>query len=64
MILTPEELNILAHVVVDPLAWADHAAATVGEYAVREKIEKYRAEYTEQSALPDYKNRSQRDAEL
>ena len=56
--LTAEEKVILAHVVVDPQAWADHAAATVGTWAVKAKVDKYRADYQAKKALVGYKNRA------
>ena len=59
--LTAEEKAILAHVVVDPQAWADHAAKTVGDWAVKAKVEKYKADYLAKKDLPDYKTRAQRE---
>lgn len=64
MTLTTEQLAILAHVVIDPQAWADHAAATIGEDVVLAKIEKYRAAYLAAKDLPEYKTRAEREAEL
>jgi hypothetical protein len=61
MELTQNELNILAHVVIEPTAWVSHALETQGEEAVKAKIEKYKPIY--ESALAeqgsDYKNRKQ-----
>lgn len=62
MELTAEDRAILAHVVVDPDAWTAHALATVGEWAVMNKINKYRADYLAEKDLPGYKNRADRDA--
>lgn len=60
MTLTTEQLAILAHVVADPQAWADHAATTVGEEVVLTKIEKYRADWTKNKDLPGYKTAAER----
>lgn len=64
MNLTSEQLAILAHVVIDPQGWADHAADTVGPNAVLAKIEKYRTEYEAAVVLPGYKTRAEREAAL
>lgn len=61
MILTEEQFAILAYVVVDPQAWADHAEATIGTAAVIAKIEKYRAGYDAEKSLPCYKTRAERE---
>ena len=55
--LTAEEKAILAHVVIDPQAWADHAAQAVGIQAVKAKIDKYKADYQAKKDLVGYKNR-------
>jgi len=60
--LTLEGKAVLAHVVVDPDAWVEHALKTVGESAVKAKIERWKPEYLAQKDLPDYKNRAERDA--
>jgi len=62
MEITIEDKAILAHVVIDPDAWVEHALATIGEKAVTAKIERYRAEYLAKKDLPDYMNRAERDA--
>lgn len=60
MILTQEQLNILAHVVTSPQAWADHASVTVGDEAVLAKIDKYKSAYEAESKNPSYLPRLQR----
>lgn len=64
--LTELEHNIVAHVVVDPVAWWDHAnhedRKVDAEQALAEKIARHSEEYLAASAEPDYKNRAQRDA--
>ena len=64
--LTDEERSILAHIVVDPQAWADHAEVTVGAAAVLNKIEKYRAAYKAAKTAegPRYKTRAEKCAVL
>lgn len=65
-ILSAEDLEIIGHVVVDPVAWAEHAHADLQANPVRAKIEKYRADYlAERERLgAAYKNRAQRDAAI
>lgn len=65
MKLTQEQTNVLAHIVVDPTSWANHAFETYGEEAVLAKIEKYKPMYEAalESEGSNYKNRVQRDAE-
>lgn len=60
--LTEYQRAVLAHVVVDPDAWATHAVAAVGESAVVEKVEKYRAGYENEKARlgGSYQTRAQR----
>ena len=62
MKLTSEEFSILAHIVVAPQEWADHAEQSVGLSAVLNKIEKYRASWLEEKDLPDYKTRAERES--
>lgn len=62
MNLTSEQFAILAHVVLDPQGWADHAAATLREEAVEAKVDKYRAEYVAVKDQPGYKTRAEREA--
>lgn len=73
-----EEAAILAHVIVDPQAWIDNAIANNLEWAIQEKVEKYRQDYLDAKYLsitvdpetgietrvenPDYLNRAERDA--
>ena len=57
--LTQEQKDILAHVVENPQAWADHA----GEEAMLAKVEKYHQAYldTKASMGKDYTTRKQRE---
>lgn len=64
MNLTPEQFAILAHVVIDPQGWADHALATIGAEAVDAKVDRYRAEYLAARDRPGYKTRAEREASL
>jgi len=60
--LTDEERAILAHVVIDPDAWAAHALVTdPGGKALAAKIAKYRDDYLTKKDLPEYKTRAERD---
>lgn len=58
-----EDKAVLAHVVIDPDEWVEHALNTVGEQAVTAKIEKYRADYLAKKDLPNYKTRAEREEE-
>ena len=62
MELTKVEKAILAHVVVDPDAWVEHAVKTVGESAVMSKIYKWKPTYELEKAKPNYMGRVARDA--
>ena len=62
MKLTDEEEAILAHVVVDPDVWVAHALATVGEKAVKAKIDRWRPIYEKEANKPNYKNRMARES--
>lgn len=59
--LTQEDRAILAHVVVDPDTWADHASAVIGDWAVTEKIKKSRADYLAKKDVIGYKTRADRE---
>ena len=61
MNLSVEDKAILAHIVMDPDAWVEHALATVGEQAVTAKIEKYKADYLAKKDLPGYQTRAERE---
>ena len=63
MNISLEDKAILAHVVIDPDEWVEHALATVGEQAVTAKIEKYRADYLLKKDLPGYQTRAEREAD-
>ena len=62
MKLSIEDKAILAHVVIDPDAWVEHAIATIGEWAITAKIEKYRDDYLAKKDLPGYQTRAEREA--
>ena len=62
MHLTDHDRAVLAHMVIDVDAWVAHAEAEVGENAVTGKIARYSAAYDAAAALPNYKNRVERDA--
>jgi hypothetical protein len=76
--LSQEDQAVLTHCIVDPQAWIDNAIANNLEFAIQEKINKYRQEYLDTKYLsitidpetnletrienPDYLNRAERDA--
>jgi len=62
MELSIEDKAILAHVVLDPDVWVEHALEHGGESAVIAKIKRYRSDYLVKKDLPDYMNRAERDA--
>ena len=64
MKLSIEDKAILAHVVIDPDAWVEHAIATIGEWAITAKIEKYRDDYLAKKDLPGYQTRAEREADV
>ena len=64
MELSEEERAVLAHVVVNVDEWVENAIAVVGEIAVTEKIDAYRAEHLQAVQLPDYKARAERDEDI
>jgi hypothetical protein len=57
-----ENQSVLKHCIVDPDAWVTHAIATVGQWAVDEKIAKYRQDYLDHKYDDDYQTRAERDA--
>ena len=64
--LTQNEKNVLAHVVVDPAAWWDHAVATgkVDEEAVlSDKVARWQQSYDTASAEAGYAPRAERTDE-
>jgi hypothetical protein len=61
MELSEEDRAVLAHVVVNVDEWVGNAIAVVGEIAVTDKIDAYRAEYLQAVQLPGYKVRADRD---
>jgi hypothetical protein len=64
MELSEEDRAVLAHVVVNVDEWVANAIAVVGEIAVTEKIDAYRAEYLLAVQSPDYKVRADRDEDI
>ena len=76
--LSQEDQAVLTHCIVDPQAWIDNAIANNLEFAIQEKINKYRQEYFDAKYLSitidpetnletrienlDYLNRAERDA--
>lgn len=65
MQLTDYQRSVLAHVVIDPDAWANHAIETVGEQAVIEKVERYASEYEADKATlgAAYETRAEREVQ-
>ena len=61
MELSEEDRAVLAHVVVNVDEWVENAIAMVGEIAVTEKIDAYRAECLQAFQLPGYKVRADRE---
>ena len=61
MEITNEDRAILNHVVIDADEWISHALATVGEWAVIEKINRYRSDYLAQKDKPGYQTRAERE---
>jgi hypothetical protein len=64
MELSEADRAVLAHVVVNVNEWVGNAIAVVGETAVTEKIDAYRAEYLQAVELPGYKVRAERDESI
>lgn len=62
MVLSAEDKAVLAHVVIDPDAWVAHALATVGEWAIVAKIERYRVDYLAKKDLAGYQTRAERES--
>lgn len=76
--LSQEDQAVLTHCIVDPQTWIDNAIANNLEFAIQEKINKYRQEYIAAKypvvgidpetnletriENPDYLNRAERDA--
>jgi hypothetical protein len=60
--LSQEDQAVLTHCIVDPQAWIDNAIANNLEFAIREKINKYRQEYFDAKDLPGYQTRAEREA--
>ena len=65
--MTKSDFDCLAHIVVDPQAWYDHGVKTFGEARAEAmlaaKVERWWVEYVRESAKPQYKTRSERDAD-
>ena len=65
--MTKSDLDCLAHIVVDPQAWYDHAVKTFGQQRadamLAAKVERHWDNYVKESGRHGYKNRAQRDAD-
>lgn len=65
--MTPEQKEILAHIVADPDAWYSHVLKTFGEEKAKEaliaKVKRWKPEYEKRKAQfgRDYKCRKDRD---
>ena len=71
--LTERERAVLAHVVIDPVAWWEHVCSCDGsdgrraidcEAALEAKVARWGTAYDEAVAGSDYKTRAEREAEL
>ena len=65
--MTNDEKKILAHIVVDPDAWYNHAVSWFGQELADQhlavKVAKYKDQYDGEKVKPGYKNRLERDQE-
>lgn len=63
--LTEEQKNVLAHMVVNPEEWYAHAVSVFGaEIAERHmvaKVARWNLEYESKRFLPNYQSRAERD---
>jgi len=57
--LTIEENNVLAYIVVDPIAWWERHG---NEKALADKVARHKKAYETAVVLPNYKTRAERDA--
>ncbi len=68
--MTTEQRAVLAHVVIDPDAWLDHAVAALGtkaaQSALETKVSRWRPRYEQERTAngASYQTRAQRDAAL
>lgn len=64
--LTQDQIDVLAHMVIDPAQWYADAISNLGPenaaVALQQKIDRWRPEYEAQKVSPEYKNRAERDA--
>ena len=65
--MTPRQRSILAHIVVDPDQWYQHAIDEFGrqladEY-LRQKIARWEPDFDRESRRVDYKDRAEREAD-
>lgn len=64
--MSPLDKQVLSHVVVDADVWYSHALKTFGEATANAmlaaKVERWYQDYVRESAKPDYKTRSEREA--
>lgn len=65
--LTEKEMNVLKHVVRDPVEWFANAEKALGpkkaKAALKQKVARWEPEYKNASKKPGYKNRLERDIE-
>lgn len=62
--MTPEQREVLAHVVVDPEAWEAHCMETLGDAcqdALRKKVARWQSDYEAAKSDPDYQTRAERE---
>ena len=63
--MTNDQKAVLAHVVVDPDAWYQHAINTFGQEQadqfLEKKVERHRADYELESQKSGYKNRAEHE---
>ena len=63
--LTQRQIEVLAHVVIDPQAWWNHCLANHPdpENALEQKVLSWQDKYDLEKQNPNYKNRTQRELE-
>ena len=65
--MNDEQKLVLAHVVIDPDAWYQHAINTFGQEKANqflaEKVARHKPAYEQAIKKPGYKNRAEREAE-
>jgi|TARA_R110000803_G_scaffold110606_2_gene179032 hypothetical protein len=67
MVLNQNEINVLAHMVENPQAWADHAESNLGvekgRQAMEAKVARHQASHDSCLAEGNYKDRNDREAD-